>query len=75
MEVEDDSEAKAKKEAEDLKAKGNAAYKAKNFDEAVTLYQKAWDVWPKDMAFLTNLSGQFCLSYTRCQLTPFSGLL
>ena len=57
MEVEEDTDAAAKKEAEELKAKGNVAYKGKKFDEAVQFYEKAWDVWPKDVAFLTNLSG------------------
>lgn len=56
--VVDDSDATAKKQAENLKAKGNVAYKARNFDEAVESYQKAWDTWPKDVAFLTNLSGE-----------------
>ena len=55
MEV--DSEAEAKSEAEKLKAEGNVAYKARKFDEASAAYSKAWEVWPKDVAFLTNLSG------------------
>ncbi|ORY32622.1 TPR-like protein [Naematelia encephala] len=59
MEVDDDSEAKAKVEAEDLKAKGNTAYKARKFDEAIGLYEKAWEVYPKDVTFLTNLSAVF----------------
>ena len=60
MEMDDEakSESANKKEAEELKAKGNAAYKAKKFDEAVELYQKAWEVYPKDVTFLTNLSGE-----------------
>lgn len=55
MEV--DSDADAKKEADELKAKGNTAYKARKFEEAVELYGKAWDTYPKDVTFLTNLSG------------------
>lgn len=57
MEV--DSGADAKKEAEDAKAKGNAAYKARKFDEAIEYYSKAWELYPKDVTFLTNLSGEF----------------
>lgn len=64
MEVDDNSDAKLKKDAEELKAQGNTAYKAKKFDEAVSLYEKAWDTWPKDVAFLTNLSGQH--TYIEC---------
>lgn len=63
MEV-DDSDANAKKEAEDLKAKGNAAYKGRKFDEAVEAYQKAWDVSPTDVTFLTNLSGKSSIVVT-----------
>ncbi len=75
MEVEDDSEAKAKTDAEDFKAKGNVAYKGKNFDEAVELYQKAWDVWPKDVAFLTNLSGKCDEREREVMLTSLSCVL
>jgi stress-induced-phosphoprotein 1 len=59
MEVDEVPEdAKAKAEANDLKLKGNAAYKARQFEEAIELYSKAWATWPKDVAFLTNLSGE-----------------
>lgn len=57
MEV-DDADATAKKEAEAVKAKGNAAYKARQFDEAIEHYSKAWELYPKDVTFLTNLSGE-----------------
>ncbi|RXK38934.1 stress-induced-phosphoprotein 1 [Tremella mesenterica] len=57
MEVDDSHETKA--EAEDLKAKGNAAYKARKFEEAIELYQKAWEIYPKDVTFLTNLSAVY----------------
>jgi stress-induced-phosphoprotein 1 len=56
MEV--DSDEQAKKEAGDEKAKGNAAYKSRKFDEAIQHYSKAWELYPKDVAFLTNLSGE-----------------
>jgi len=56
---EDDEEAKAKKDAEEAKKAGSAAYKARNFDEAAVYYQKAWDLWPKDITFLTNLGAVY----------------
>ncbi|WVO16413.1 hypothetical protein L204_104088 [Cryptococcus depauperatus] len=59
MEVEETEEDKIRKEAEELKAKGNACYKARNFEEAVQLYSKAWDLYPKDVTFLTNLSAVY----------------
>jgi stress-induced-phosphoprotein 1 len=51
-------ESKLKKDAEDAKKMGSEAYKKRNFDEAATLFQKAWDTWPKDVSYLTNLSGK-----------------
>lgn len=56
MEV-DDEEAQAKKEAEAAKKAGSEAYKKREFDEAATQFSKAWDLWPKDITFLTNLGG------------------
>lgn len=57
MEVDDD-DAKAKKEADEIKQQGNAAYKSRNFDDAVALYTKAWETYPKDVTYLLNLSGE-----------------
>lgn len=57
MEV-DDPDAQTKKEAEAAKAQGNVAYKARRFDEAIEHYSKAWELYPKDVTFLTNLSGE-----------------
>ncbi|KAG6919319.1 hypothetical protein DXG01_007452 [Tephrocybe rancida] len=59
MTDEDLEEVKAKKEALAAKEAGGAAYKAKNFEEAAGLYQKAWDLWPKDLTFLTNLGAVY----------------
>lgn len=60
VEMEDeDEDAKAKKEAETTKKAGSEAYKKRDFDEAARLFSKAWDVWPKDITFLTNLGGGF----------------
>jgi stress-induced-phosphoprotein 1 len=57
--MEADSDAAAKNEADELKAKGTTAYKARKFDEAAELYQKAWDTYPRDVTYLTNLSGEY----------------
>jgi stress-induced-phosphoprotein 1 len=56
----DDEEALAKKEAETAKKMGNEAYKKRDFEEAATQFSKAWDLWPKDITFLTNLGGELC---------------
>lgn len=58
MEEADDDDAKAKKEAEAEKALGAAAYKARDLPKATAHFSKAWDLWPKDMTFLTNLGGE-----------------
>lgn len=54
----DDEEAKAKKAAEQAKKAGNDAYKKRDFDEAIKQFEHAWDVWPQDITFLTNLGGE-----------------
>jgi stress-induced-phosphoprotein 1 len=41
--------------ADEEKNKGNAAYKARNFDEAIAHYEKAWETY-KDITYLNNLS-------------------
>ena len=64
-EPEDEEEAKARKEAEAEKKLGAEAYKAKKLDEAAAHFQKAWDIWPKDITFLTNLAGVCRMSHTR----------
>jgi stress-induced-phosphoprotein 1 len=61
MAEEDDEDAKAKKEAEALKKVGNEAYKKREFSEAVNQFEKAWEVWPKDITYLTNASGALIL--------------
>ncbi|KAJ3503397.1 hypothetical protein NLJ89_g8453 [Agrocybe chaxingu] len=59
VEMEDAEEAQAKKIAEAAKAAGAAAYKQRNFDEAIEKFQLAWDTWPKDLTFLTNLAAAY----------------
>jgi len=59
VEMEEDSEeAQAKKDAVAAKEAGGAAYKKRDFEEAAKQFQLAWDTWPHDMAYLTNLGGQ-----------------
>ena len=52
----DEEEAAAKKQAEEEKKLGAEAYKARDFEKAIIHFQKAWDVYPKDITFLTNLA-------------------
>merc|ERR1719348_2092388 len=47
------------KEAVTLKDKGNAAYKAKKFDEALELYGQAFSKDPTNMSVLTNMAAVF----------------
>lgn len=57
---EEEQQARAlKKEAEGHKEQGNAAYKAKRFDEAIEHYNKAREVMPSEMTYLTNLAAVF----------------
>ncbi|VDB90060.1 unnamed protein product [Peniophora sp. CBMAI 1063] len=55
----DDDEAAAKREAEAEKKKGAEAYKKRELDVAETHFSRAWEVWPKDVTFLTNLSAVY----------------
>ena len=72
MEDEDDEEVKAKKEAEAEKKLGSEAYKKRDFETAATHFSKAWDIWPKDLTFLTNLGGKRIYSATpRIVLTVY----
>ncbi|KAJ7067943.1 activator of Hsp70 and Hsp90 chaperone [Mycena amicta] len=59
MAEEDDEEATAKRDAEAAKKAGSEAYKKREFAEAVTQFSKAWDLWPKDITFLTNLGAVY----------------
>jgi stress-induced-phosphoprotein 1 len=45
--------ASAKKEADEIKAEANKLYKSKKFDEAIELYNKAWDLH-QDVTYLNN---------------------
>jgi stress-induced-phosphoprotein 1 len=60
-EAEEDEDAAVKKEAEAEKKIGAGAYKKRDFATAITHFTKAWDTWPKDISFLTNLAGEAVL--------------
>lgn len=64
-EEEDDDakeEKKAKAAAEEQKKIGSGAYRKRDFTAAAEAFEKAWDLWPKDVTFLTNLSGMLSFS-------------
>jgi stress-induced-phosphoprotein 1 len=58
-EEEEDEEAvaakQAKSDADKEKSLGTENYKKRKFDEAISHYTKAWDLYPKDLTYLTNL--------------------
>jgi stress-induced-phosphoprotein 1 len=56
-EIVDGEDAAAKKAAEAEKKLGAEAYKKRDFATATTHFSKAWETWPKDITFLTNLGG------------------
>lgn len=58
MSEEAQEEAKQKVEADAEKKLGAEAYKARNFEKAATHFSKAWDLYPKDITYLTNLGGK-----------------
>jgi len=53
------ADAKAKAEAEAEKKKGNEAYKKRDFATAEKAFEKAWELWPKDITFLSNLGAVY----------------
>jgi stress-induced-phosphoprotein 1 len=55
----DDGDAAAKAAAEAEKKLGAEAYKKRDFAEAITHFSKAWETWPKDVTFLTNLGAAY----------------
>ncbi|KAK9462904.1 uncharacterized protein V1516DRAFT_671442 [Lipomyces oligophaga] len=54
-EPEEDEQVKNKKLADEAKAIGNKEYKSRHFDEAITQYNRAWDLH-KDVTYLNNLA-------------------
>ncbi|KAI1793009.1 chaperone [Ganoderma leucocontextum] len=59
VEMLDEEEAAAKKQAEEEKKLGAEAYKARDLENAIAHFQKAWDTYPKDITFLTNLAAAY----------------
>ena len=59
--ADEDEDAAVKEEAEAEKKLGADAYKKRDFAKAITHFTKAWDTWPKDISFLTNLAGEAVL--------------
>jgi len=59
MAEEEQEDAKAKAESEEEKKKGAAAYKTRDFETAAIHFQKAWDLWPQDVTYLTNLGAVY----------------
>lgn len=55
--AEEDEDAAVKTAAEAEKKLGADAYKKRDFATAITHFSKAWETWPKDITFLTNLAG------------------
>ena len=56
-EEEGGDEAVAKAAAEAEKKLGTEAYKKRDFATAIPHFDRAWETWPKDVTFLTNLGG------------------
>jgi len=49
----------AQLEAEKYKEEGNTAYRAKNFTQAIAMYQKAHETFPDDATYLSNLAAAY----------------
>lgn len=76
VEMEDVSD--SKKEADSYKAEANALYKQRKFDEAIALYDKAWET-NKDITYLNNRSaaefekGDYDAAIKTCELAVDEG--
>ncbi len=53
----DDPDLISKSEADVQKKIGSEAYRQRDFNTAEAAFSKAWELWPKDLTYLTNLSG------------------
>ena len=54
--IDEREEEDQKKNAEEIKQKGNAAFKSKNYKEALEFYTKALETYPKEVTFHLNLA-------------------
>ena len=52
-------EKKAQADAEAQKKIGSEAYKKRDFATAASAFGKAWEIWPKDITFLSNLGAVY----------------
>lgn len=57
-----------KLEAENMKAKGNAAYKEKNFESALSFYEQAIQLDPRELTYYTNKAAVYfeMKEYVKC---------
>lgn len=55
LEEDTNNDLKLKEEADSYKQEANGLYKKRNFDEAIALYNKAWETF-KDITYLNNRS-------------------
>ncbi|KAJ9092115.1 hypothetical protein QFC21_006981 [Naganishia friedmannii] len=53
------ADAEEKKQALASKARGAEAYKSRDFDAAIQAFTEAWETWPQDVTFLTNLAAVY----------------
>ncbi|KAJ9111795.1 hypothetical protein QFC22_006454 [Naganishia vaughanmartiniae] len=53
------ADAEEKKQALAAKARGAEAYKSRDFDAAIQAFTEAWETWPQDVTFLTNLAAVY----------------
>lgn len=68
MTDEEKSDNQQHKVADEWKDRGNAAYKALKFDEAIELYDQAISIYPSDLTYYTNKAAVYfqMKDYTRC---------
>ena len=52
-----DDEAQAQQQVQQLRQEGNTLYKERKFEQAREAFEKAWQLYPKDIAVLNNIGG------------------
>ena len=72
---EEPDEEKRKKQALAEKDKGNAAYKAKRFDEAIKHYDAAYELYDQDISFITNRQAHAVMLQSNCGQDNICGSL
>jgi hypothetical protein len=74
----DEEEAAAKKAADAEKKLGADAYKKPDLAPAIEHFSNAWETWPKDITFLSNLAGRSyrtCLVHAPCSSRVYLSVL